>query len=118
VGWWRAVTVADAVDSCPLVANLDQDNLDQDSQGDACDGDEDGDTIPDASDNCPQARNGDQANLDSDAQGDVCDVPDSNRRPSAWEISGLPKVTLTYASFRGLNASTCFRASPVVAVKV
>ena len=29
-----------------------------------------------------------------------------------------PKVTLTYASFRGLNASTCFRASPVVAAKV
>ncbi|HEX8123261.1 MAG TPA: thrombospondin type 3 repeat-containing protein [Solirubrobacteraceae bacterium] len=53
-----------------------QEDLDGDGLGDACDTDDDGDTIDDAVDNCPQSFNAQQGDLDGDAIGDVCDTDD------------------------------------------
>jgi hypothetical protein len=52
--------VNDAIDNCPLIANPDQQNSDNDIFGDECD-------------NCPDSTNGDQMNSDNDSHGDVCD---------------------------------------------
>ena len=66
------------VDNCPLVANAGQANTDGDALGDACDPDDDGDTVPDGADNCPLVANAGQANTDGDALGDACDPDDDN----------------------------------------
>jgi len=69
-------------DNCDDVSNPSQANLDGDALGDACDPDDDGDTICDpgesdasctGSDNCPRIPNTGQENQDGDAYGDVCD---------------------------------------------
>ncbi len=81
--------IEDSLDNCPLVVNPDQVDTDNDSVGDACDGDGDddvdGDTIPDTADNCPLVANPDQADADNDGEGDACDgdadgdgIPDSS----------------------------------------
>jgi hypothetical protein len=56
-----------------------------DARGDACDDDDDNDTIADADDNCSLVSNPDQTDSDSDGQGDACDgdddgdtIPDSS----------------------------------------
>jgi hypothetical protein len=46
---------------------------DGDGQGDACDPDDDNDTILDGADNCPLAANLTQADTDGDGKGDACD---------------------------------------------
>jgi hypothetical protein len=55
------------------VSNAAQTNTDGDSQGDACDSDDDNDTRADAADNCPLVANANQENQDGDALGDACD---------------------------------------------
>jgi hypothetical protein len=60
------------------VANADQANNDGDALGDACDLDDDNDTVADLSDNCPILANPSQADNDLDALGDVCDSDDDN----------------------------------------
>ena len=45
--------VGDNGDNCPLTANPDQDDLDKDDIGDACDNDRDGDGIDNEADDCP-----------------------------------------------------------------
>ena len=65
--------IVDADDNCPMVANEDQADMDDDGAGDVCDDDRDGDTVANDTDNCPDAANEDQANLDEDGTGDVCD---------------------------------------------
>ena len=52
-------------DNCPLVANLNQANLDSDAHGDACD-------------NCPGIANTSQLDTDTDGSGDACDSDDDN----------------------------------------
>ncbi|MFT6399982.1 MAG: MYXO-CTERM domain-containing protein, partial [Bradymonadia bacterium] len=75
-------------DNCPSIANPDQANLDEDSLGDVCDADSDGDRIPETfdaesapcangniegcDDNCPLVRNTDQADANGDGIGDLC----------------------------------------------
>jgi hypothetical protein len=66
--------VLDAADNCPTVANANQENNDGDAQGDACDTDDDNDTVVDTA----LAANTSQADNDGDGLGDVCDPDDDN----------------------------------------
>jgi hypothetical protein len=70
--------LADANDNCPLTANSDQLDTDNDGQGNACDSDDDDDGVPDASDNCPLTANSNQTDTDNDGRGDACDTDDDN----------------------------------------
>jgi hypothetical protein len=47
-----------------------------DAKGNACDSDDDNDTVLDTTDNCPLVSNPDQTDTDSDGQGDACDADD------------------------------------------
>ena len=74
----------DLTDNCPLTSNRDQYNNDSDPFGDACDTDDDDDTIPDyytngtVRDNCRIVANRDQTDLNGDGIGDACDTDDDN----------------------------------------
>jgi uncharacterized delta-60 repeat protein len=70
--------VADAAgDNCISTPNADQANLDGDAEGDACDGDLDGDGVGNGADNCGRVGNAGQGDVDGDGSGDACD-PDSD----------------------------------------
>jgi hypothetical protein len=108
---------ADTADNCPLVANDDQRNTDDDAHGDACDSDDDNDAVPDAAetaqgtdplkqdsdidgarddrDNCPATANRNQRDSDHDGLGNACDSDDDNDGLSdAVEALPRPKVKL------------------------
>lgn len=70
--------VANADDNCVNVTNQDQSNHDDDSLGDACDGDDDNDGLSDGEDNCPLTANEDQLDTDRDGIGNACDADDDN----------------------------------------
>jgi hypothetical protein len=65
--------VCDSADNCPAAANPEQDDLDGDEIGDACD-DSDGDGVVDSADNCPFAPNPGQEDADGDGLGNACDI--------------------------------------------
>jgi MBG domain-containing protein/thrombospondin type 3 repeat protein len=70
--------IDDSNDNCPTASNPEQTDTDEDTQGDACDPDDDNDTIPDAApDNCPLLANTDQADEDGDGMGDACELQEA-----------------------------------------
>ncbi len=72
-------TVPDWRDNCPVNANTNQADTDNDGIGDVCDvADQDGDGVPDANDNCPTVSNANQANADGDSAGDACETCDND----------------------------------------
>ncbi len=89
--------VGDSVDNCMYTANVEQYDLDNDSVGDACDDDIDGDGIANNSDtfpfdfdndgfndwvdNCPKEFNPEQIDRDGDGKGDLCDNTPFDMKP-------------------------------------
>ena len=66
-------TILDADDNCPMTANTDQLDTDDDDIGDVCDDDDDDDNVLDITDNCSLLPNTNQADFDNDDIGDACD---------------------------------------------
>lgn len=69
--------IQDVADNCVLDPNADQADMDADGEGDACDADQDGDTVADKGpagylDNCPTVPNADQRDSDGQGGGDAC----------------------------------------------
>lgn len=73
--------VLDAEDNCPTIANVDQEDIDDDEAGDACDTqdnrDGDSDGVQNFEDNCPLVPNPDQTDADGDGIGEACDQQDN-----------------------------------------
>ena len=68
--------VADHLDNCIRVSNVDQLDADNDNVGDACE-DTDYDNVKASKDNCPEDANTNQRDIDGDGMGDVCDSQES-----------------------------------------
>jgi Tol biopolymer transport system component len=68
----------DPFDNCLMISNPDQTDTDDDNQGDACDADDDNDTILDTADNCPLVANSGQEerHVPSNGLGDHCEDAD------------------------------------------
>jgi len=64
--------ILDGEDNCPLVANVDQENHDNDAFGNACDDDDDNDGINDLNDDCSPGKINWVSNAMTDHDGDGC----------------------------------------------
>jgi len=104
--------VWDYEDNCHRLYNATQLDTDQDSGskpyepvpltyrdpltgGDACDTDDDGDSVQDIADNCPKLSNKDQLDSDGDGLGNVCDPQTTVANPvAAAAARKAPKLTV------------------------
>jgi hypothetical protein len=84
--------VPDEGDNCLIVANAQQEDMDDDGSGDACDQDIDGDGLPNEGDNCPMLLNADGVDTDGDGVGDLCDSDDDADR-KLDEADNCPATT-------------------------
>jgi hypothetical protein len=101
IGWYADADVdgiEDSADNCPTVANVDQANFDGDSQGDACDADDDNDGVNDDVD----------ANPNSNTQPTVTIGACNSNSPNAVFPNGLTlmdRINAIVAKNRGDFAS-------------
>ncbi len=80
-------SVPDETDNCPMLANTDQKDLDNDKLGDVCDDDRDGDGVANAQDTFPDDAN-ESLDTDKDGIGNNTDTDDDNDgMPDAWETT-------------------------------
>lgn len=86
--------VADYKDNCVRVANEDQEDLDENGKGDACE-DHDRDGIINSEDNCPNETNPYQRDEDGDGIGDACDDEESR---VTEKLPWLPWLALIIAA--------------------
>lgn len=82
--------IVDSRDNCVFVSNADQEDIDGNLRGDACD-DYDRDSIINSKDNCPSHPNAAQQDTDDDGIGDACDKEESR---VTEKYSWLPWVAL------------------------
>jgi hypothetical protein len=68
-------------------SNKNQQNIDGDAEGDACDADMDNDALLNDADNCPGTKNADQADADRDGVGDLCDNCPSTFNPRQEDVN-------------------------------
>ncbi len=104
--------IPDVLDNCTSVENSDQEDIDRNGRGDACD-DFDRDGIINANDNCPNNPNRDQADEDVDGIGDVCDGEESRLTERykwiPWAGIGLAALvlgSLFYQTARSMKEKT------------
>jgi hypothetical protein len=84
--------VPNEADNCPLDPNPEQEDIDLDGEGDACDPDGDGDGLSNDNDICPFTFDPSQADGDGDGLGDACDpCPDAADDVTAW-TTGIPEI--------------------------
>jgi hypothetical protein len=69
-------------------------DTDGDGELNACDADDDNDTIPDTQDNCPLTANAGQEDWDSDLIGDACDPPENKDQCKSrqWQNFIFPRL--------------------------
>ena len=84
--------IDDSTDNCIAIANPNQDDVDGDGIGDACDSDNDNDGIIDNVDNCPLIANPNQEDADLDGIGDICDNDDGDNDGIDDDVDNCPDI--------------------------
>ncbi|MEX0931571.1 MAG: thrombospondin type 3 repeat-containing protein [Candidatus Paceibacterota bacterium] len=98
--------VPDVSDNCPRIPNPEQEDVNKNGVGDACD-DFDKDGIINAHDNCPEVPNPNQRDTDKDGVGDDCDSEESRFTERhgwvPWVGIGIAGLTLGALLFMALR---------------